>query len=174
MIFKAFFYGLVILCVHVNSGCSHRTPTEDVDENICHSSGEWRFHIYEALWAEDSRFQDVSSITLNESASKEFQAYLKKLWSSGVDYVPPPPPSPFFDKKTGAFISFMTENEGPLSIDTENGLHFTLRIVVDSVDKILIDLGSNDTYERKINYCQFKELCDKFYDYLINNKSNKN
>lgn len=168
MRFKPFFCGLVILCIHVNLGCLHHTPMKDVDENICNSFGEWKFYISESLWWEDSRFQNVSYITLNESASKGLKAYLKKLWSSGVDYVPPPPQSPFFDKKTGAFISFMNENEGPFSIETENGINFTLRTVA---DEVFIDLGRNNKYERQINYFQFKELCDKFYYYLINNKS---
>lgn len=167
MIFKAFFCGLVITCVIFNLGCSNHTSLKNIKRNNCNLS-EWSFSIYESFWEVDPRFKGISYIRISQDESKELRDCLEKMWSSAKKYDPSPPVSPFFDKNTGSLISFMSENEGPISIDTNNGVYFSLKIIPD--DKFLIIIGDNNS--KIISAVQFQELCNTLHNFAMKEKRN--
>lgn len=167
MIFKAFFCRFIITCVIFNLGCSNHTSLKNIERNNC-SLYEWSFSVYESFWEVDPRFKGISYIKISQNESKDLEDYLKKMWSSAKDYDQSSPISSFFDKNTGSLISFMSENEGPISIDTNNGVYFSLKIIPD--DKFLITIGDNN--ERRLSAIQFQELCNTLYDFAMKEKRN--
>lgn len=62
----------------------------------------------------------------------------------------------------------MSENEGPISIDTNNGVYFSLKIIPD--DKFLITIGDNNS--KIISAVQFQELCNTLHNFAMKEKRN--